>query len=440
MNVEIYSVLTLITVSITLAYSFYICPFRPHQFLLVSFMFSFGIRPLLTTYCDTFISFYRYSDDLYAQGTMLSLIYSFFLCTPVFLFSRFSKNSKKSIIIEQAELEIYLKFLLFLNILVVFVCLAIYGVAILPGVRTVGLSLAAPGSQVFYAIVSVITPLSIAIIVFLGLTHTFDKKLVICLIVTVGCAMVFNQRGNIIAGFFLGLYICAVFSRSRFFRNAGKKLFVLSIIVLVAMYARPAISYLISLLVQSDAVNSPLVYGNQSLACKISMTPNQEHDQVWPIALEYISIHGNNWFTNILHAFTRPFYSLDQREALGLLTVNDALNIFNDRFNYLVLNLGFSLPGMIYQYISIGPFFVVSGFLLFSLTVFLENKIEVQSYKSRTILKFYFLSVFVNFINGPIDDSLKWLVFSVFSVVILHCIFLCYLTLVNSLKKLRFLF
>ncbi|HIF9133594.1 TPA: hypothetical protein ACX6QB_001900 [Photobacterium damselae] len=412
----------IITISIiSLLYSFYIAPFKPHQVVLFFILFSFGFRPFFTSMCDAFRPFYRFDLELYSQGVYLSLIYVIFFIIPIILYSRRVSFNKDKLSINILELEFYLKLITLIVLLTVFACFLVYGKTILPGYRTVGLSLVAPGSQVYYAIVSTLSPIAISILFFLMLNVKVKIQYILYLFLLLILTMIFNQRGSIINGCFIGLFLSATFSRKIFFKNGLKKIIVILAICLFSLYSRVIILDIVSSVFNDN--NSMQIVSNankESFSCKIAMTPNQEHDQVWPVALMYIEQHGNDMYKSIYSSIFRPFYSLDDRETMGIMTVNDQLNIFNDRINYLTLNFGFSLPGMIYQYFSIGYFFIFSSFFISLVIVKMENKIRLNSMGIKSVIVVCLLFNFVNFITGPWDDNLKWFMFTTILIFLFY--------------------
>jgi hypothetical protein len=399
---------------ITLAILFRLSPFRYSQIVILFAVFSFVVRPVSSALCDNFHPFYYFDSLLYVKGVYISLAYFFFYMMGLLLFIR-SKSSMEPVYVNFLEVKRLLTVLLVIILLVDIACLALFGTAILPGIRTTGLSKAAAGAQIFFAITSSLTFVATALSVLLLvqdrkslLSNVF--KLCACFVLS----MIFYQRGSFIMGGIFGLFLLACIDRKFLFQDISKKVVLFASLLLVILYGRPLISQTIAIAFPNETNITEYVKYEKPLECKISNTANQEHDQVWPTLLSYTEQEGYDLYKNIVASISRPFLSADEREKFGLMTSVDTLNIYNDRDTYLSRNFGFSISVVHYHYYSIGLVSVMFAFILGAFTSLLENKMNVFGEVGRNeILKLAVFYQIILLLNSAFDERLKWVVINI---------------------------
>ncbi|EOC1800109.1 hypothetical protein ACI1IE_002116 [Vibrio vulnificus] len=404
---------TLISVCI-LTYLFYVAPFRQTQVALVYMVFSFQIRPIASGLCDNFRSFYYFSENLYVEG----VIYSSIVVTCVALICMVSyRPNAKIVSVDVPSLRNLTNILLILSTATVFFALLIYGTSILPGFRTAGLSKSAPGSQIFFAFTSVFAMFGVSLISFLFLTKNSSLKYSLCVFVVFFLlVMVFNQRGALIGGIFIGMFLSGMVNRKYIFKDIKSKISLIVALLIIAAYGRAIIYNVVDVFTKVDSIEYVSHVESQSLFCKISSKPNQEHDQVWPVLFKYEQEHGNDFYRNLLSSVFRSFLSADERMDNNLMTAVDTLNIYNDRSTYLGKNFGFSIPGMLYQYYSVGIVFFITLPIIYILSTFYENRIKIVRLNAQTFFKIVLLNQFVVFFTNAWDERLKWLIISVLAM------------------------
>jgi len=398
---------------ISLCYLFYVSPFRQTQVALLYILFSFQIRPLATGLCNDFSSFYFFTEKLYIDG----VVYSSIMITIVSVVCALGYRPNHPVVsVDTLSLKRLNNLLLLLCFVFVSLALIIFGTSILPGFRTAGLSKSAPGSQIFFAITSVFAMFGVAITVFLYLSRRATlKNSMVTFLGYFFLVMVFNQRGALIGGIFIGLYISGFVGRAYIFRNVKDKLIIFVSILVVATYARPAIQSVVEFFVDTNphSVSALNIEDNRSLACKIARKPNQEHDQVWPVILMFESEHGSDYYNNIFSSIFRSFLSAEERMSNNLMTAVDTLNIYNDKDTYLSKNFGFSIPGVLYQYYSVGLLFFFTLPMIFYICTFIENKIKIYELNEKTIFKFVIVNQVVVLLVNAWDERLKWFVITI---------------------------
>ncbi|MGI9887709.1 hypothetical protein [Vibrio chagasii] len=402
----------------TLVFLFNVSPFRYSQIVILFAVFSFVVRPISSALCDTFYSFYYFDKTLYIEGVYISLAYFFFYMMGLILFVR-RKINLVPVTINILEIKRLLTLLLIIILFVDIACLVVFGVAILPGIRTTGLSKAASGAQVFFAVTSSLTFVATALCVLLLIQD--KKSLMSSLIKLCLCfalSMIFYQRGSFIMGGIFGLFLVACIDRNALFKDIFRKIVLFVSLTLVILYGRTLVSQAIAIIFPQDTNFTEFVKYEQPLECKISNKANQEHDQVWPTLITYTEQEGYDFYKNIIASISRPFLSADDREKYGLMTSVDTLNIFNDRDTYLNKNFGFSLSVVHYHYYSIGLVSVLFAFFLGSITSLLENKMYVHELGRRGILKLAIIYQIILLFNSAFDERLKWVVINILLITI----------------------
>jgi hypothetical protein len=408
-------ILSLVVNGSGLAYLFSKSPFRYSQFIGVLSLFSFSVRPLAVEACDAFRPFYFFSQSLYDYGVLvgngattlyvIGLLFGTRRTTPVGV-----GNLR--------DVRMFTTIVVLICAFIDLVSLAYFGVSILPGLRTTGLQEAASGSQIAFALVSVLTTLGVGAAVFAAIN---DRKqggsLMIAamhLTALFALSMIFYQRGPFIIGILFGFFLSGLVD-SRFYRaNLARNLLLLSTIFLVAAYGRDLVTNTVLFVLEdagsSHATISPITVDSE--ICKLANSANQEHDQVWPSAVSYVDRFGPDWYRNLIASLFRPFLSAMERDSFQLFTATDQLNIFNSADVYLSSNFGFSLSPFQYHYYSLGIFFLLVCPCIGWVVAKLENKsggrlIDI----SRLVAIFYIFSL-AQLTTSPIDEQLKWTVVS----------------------------
>jgi hypothetical protein len=319
---------------------------------------------------------------------------------------------------DKAKLRLLANYLFFLTVAFLALAIVIFGQSILPGTRSTGLSKAASGSQVFFAIVSTLVVPAIAIRIFLFVEPRSSKqrrlKDLIFIGVLIMLSMIFYQRGPAIQGIILGFFLSTAYLPKRRFYLFMRMLPLLVLGAVVIMEGRSMVSQGVSWLYGSEKIASYHSPVAKSRSCKIAMSGSQEHDQVWPTVFEFTSQVGHDYYKNLFAAVFRPFYTVEERDLMGLQTSVDSLNLFNDSETYLSRNFGFSITSWQYQYFSIGILVFPMAVFLGLFSAKLENRLIASN--DLDVMKFFrVLIVFhvVGMLNGAFDERLKWVVFSV---------------------------
>lgn len=387
------------------------CGFRPSQYLSLIALFSFAVRPFATAQCDFFVPFYYFEPGLYADGVYLGngalTLYNMGLLVA----------ARRQIAVPKfalAELALLADFTLIVAVVLDLVTLSLFGTAILPGVRTTGLQQAAAGSQIFFAMVSGLTVVGFGLAVACAIIQ--PRGMMRSLVRIVGffaISMLFYQRGALLLGGVLGLMIASTFDPRFYTKRAGRTVAVLVLLVMVAMFARPIITAVVTQFEPATQVSGsagPVV--PQTAACSIANVANQEHDQVWPTTFVFVERYGPDYFRNIAAAFLRPFINADERDNLGFTTSVDSLNLYNDAQSYLDFNFGFSISSFQYYYYSVGYFCLIMVLMVGFATSYVENKMGNNSsiIDSRLLIRSLLILNFVILFASPVDEQLKWAV------------------------------
>lgn len=398
--------------------------FRPSQFFAATALFSFAVRPLASEACEFFTPFYYFELGLYERGVILANVGLTVFVAGLFIGAR---PIRKGFAVNTRQLGYFAEFLLAIAALLDIAALQLFGTAILPGVRTTGLQQAASGSQIFFAAVSAVTVLGMGLSVLCFLTRQPGMSVLRMILRIAGfflISMIFYQRGALLVGIVFGMFLMGLYDSRFFIRNKVRMMSVFAGMLLLATLGRQLITEVVALVEPSVAVAEQSVVGvNDSVACRIANTANQEHDQVWPTLIPYVDQYGADHFANVTAAVFRPFLSASQRDRLDLTTSVDALNIYNDSQSYLDLNFGFSISVIQYHYFSMGSLFVLSLAVAGFFTSRIENAID----RVRNVVidaRFMIRAVLVlngsYLLNGPFDEQLKWALIN--SVVGLGCV------------------
>lgn len=390
-------------------------PFRPSLVILTYSFFSFSIRPIAVATCSQFSPFYMFNQRDYEIGILLvnGCIFIYLLS-----YAAFFKRGLRVDVIDYSGLRKLANVIFILIVLFLVVALAIFGPAILPGMRTTGLSKAASGSQVFFAIVStlVVPAIALRILLFSDRGSTWKVRAVDMIMISIIMilSMIFYQRGPAIQGVALGMFL-ALISKNRnrvylYFRMVP--LLLLGAIVVIE--GRSLVSKSVVSVYGGGAVASSYSTDTRSLSCRVAMSGSQEHDQVWPTVFEYVERNGPDYYKNLFSAIFRPFYSAEERDKMNLSTSVDALNIFNDPDTYLDRNFGFSITGWQYHYFSAGVLVLPFAFIIGMTSAVLENRIiRSSTLNYYTFLRLLIVVQLIGFLNGAFDERLKWLIFSI---------------------------
>lgn len=395
-------------------YLFYKYPFRPSFIIVLYSFFSFGVRPLAVSLCEDFSPFYMFKQATYDLGVLVTN-----LCVFIYLLS-YLFAARSGVVIksyDKKKLRYFSKYLFALTVAFLILAVSIFGQTILPGTRSTGLSKAASGSQVFFAIVSTLVVPAIALRIFLFIEPQSSmqqrSKDLICIAVLIVLSMLFYQRGPAIQGIILGFFLSTAYLSKRRLYLFMRVLPLLLLGAVVILEGRSIVSQGVSWFYGAEKIISSQSTDGITRSCKIAMSGSQEHDQVWPTVFEFTAQVGHDYYMNLFAAVFRPFYTAEEREIMGLQTSVDSLNLFNDSETYLGKNFGFSITGWQYQYFSIGILVFPMAIVLGLLSALLENKLLV----SHTLDISKFLRVLVIFhivgmLNGAFDERLKWVVFS----------------------------
>ena len=366
-----------------LGHSFLRSPFRPSQYISLIMLYSFSVRPIATSYCATFLPFYLYDDYSYAIGSIIGISCLCLYTTGLML-------ARRSVIKPTAIDFVWLQRLSNLALIGCLVldiaALGIYGSVFLPGQRQAGLSITAPGSQIFFALVSILTLIGTAIVVF-GVTSDRVKvslsNSAIRFLMFFSLSMIFIQRGALLSGIVLGLFMSSIYSSTFFIKNIWRSLGALVGIFVVASQGRWLISALVGHFTGTGTPDAMPAERGVGFACGIANVSSQEHDQVWPTLLHYTQLFGYDYYYNLVSSIVRPFLTSDQRSGLGYLTSVDTLNIYNNASVYLTSNFGFSISPFQYHFYSV-------GFLVFPIALALglassavENTMARQALTAR---------------------------------------------------------
>lgn len=398
-------------------YLFKMSAFRYSQIIILFALYSFVVRPISTAWCDSFNPFYMFDKNLYIEGVYISLFYLLFYSAGLILFIKPGKTAEVKIDID--SINKIINILIFIVIFVDLLCLLKFGVVILPGVRTTGLSKAAPGAQVYFSIVSSLIFIATALCLCLLILNRNDfKKNLFKLLLCFLLCIIFYQRGSFVMGFFFGLFLVGFIDKNKLYDDFFKKITIISIVLFSIFFGRAFISSTVSYIFPNDAVYKTHVTNKTSIACNISNKANQEHDQVWPAVLKYTEEYGFDYYNNILAALTRPFFTAEERDELGLKTSVDTLNIYNDRNTYLNYNFGFSISVIQYHYYSIGVFSIILAFIFGCITSILENKMQVREVTIIKLFKVVILYQIVLLFNTSFDERLKWVVINILLMII----------------------
>ena len=399
----------------TWVYLFFTFPFRPSLIVVLYSFFSFSIRPISVSLCENFSPFYMYNAHTYDLGVLLTNI-CVFLYLIFYLITARSGRAIEGY--DKIRLRRFANYLLFLTTGVLVLAVLIFGQAILPGMRATGLSKAAAGSQIFFAIVSTLVVPAIALRIFLFVDPKSSRQSryldVIAIVVLMSLSMLFYQRGPAIQGIVLGIFVSSSYLLRRKIYLLFRLLPLMILGVFVIVEGRAIVSQSVLWIYGGENLSASNSGQSRSLSCKIAMSGSQEHDQVWPTVFEFTRQMGHDYYKNLFAAIFRPFYSAEERDFIGLQTSVDALNLFNDSDTYLSKNFGFSITGWQYQYFSIGILVIPLAVLLGSLSALLENRMVNSS--QLTVFGFLRIVIFfqlIGFVNGAFDERLKWLVFSV---------------------------
>lgn len=402
-----------------LAYMFMRAPFRPSQFILAVMTYSFCVRPIASGLCENFYPFYLYTEKLYIQGVLISSVCIAVFATGLAVSLRHREMRRK---VDFPRLKKLANWMLVGCIVTDALALIIYGLAFLPGERETGLSLAAPGSQVFFALVTIMTIIGVAVTIFgalVGRQHFSIGESLLKLAGFFLLSMIFFQRGALLNGIVLGLFLASLYSRTFYLSNIGRSLAAVSAVFLVAFQGRSIITAVVNWAsgdTTSEAVR-PLTY-NESFACGISNHGSQEHDQVWPTVLQYVTTFGPDGYRNLLAAVTRPFLTSDQRDQMGALTSVDNLNIYNNAHNYLTFNFGFSISAFQYHFYSAGYLTLMIAFILGVVASMVENRMSRQNLTLMGFLITFLLFQLLLLITGAIDEQLRWSILSAVLAVV----------------------
>lgn len=374
-------------------------------------MYSFCVRPIASELCDTFRPFYLYTDDLYAQGAVVGIVCLCLYTTGLMLGLRAVARPRT---IDFPWLRDVATLALVSCILLDAAALAIYGAIFLPGEREAGLSITAPGSQIFFALVSVMTLIGTAITVFGATSDRVQVSTVstgIRFFLFFLLSMIFIQRGALLSGIVLGLFMSSIYSKTFYLKNIWRSLTALGGVLFIAFQGRVFISHVIALMTGKPVVEDVGVW-RDTLACRIANQGSQEHDQVWPTVFQYLSIHGPDYYFNLVASLARPFLSSAQRAGLGFLTSVDNLNIYNNASVYLTSNFGFSISPFQYHYYSAGIFALPIALALGFFSSQTENAMARYPMTAHGFVFFVFLYQLLLLLNGAFDEQLRWSVLS----------------------------
>lgn len=424
-----WTILSLTYTGALLVYMFMRAPFRPSQFMLAVMIYSFCVRPIASGLCENFSPFYLYTESLYIQGVLLSNACLAIFATGLAISLRNRETQRE---VDFPRLKTFANWMLIGCVVVDVAAIAIYGLAFLPGQRQTGLSLAAPGSQVFFALVTIMTVIGVAVTIFgalVGRQHVSVQGSLLKLGAFFLLSMIFFQRGALLNGIVLGLFLASLYSRTFYLNNIGRSLAAVAAVFVVAFQGRNIITGVVNWASGNNA--SPAVLSltyKQSFACSISNRGSQEHDQAWPAVLQYGSHFGPDGYRNLLAAITRPFMTSSQRDQSGALTSVDNLNIYNDAHNYLTYNFGFSISPFQYHFYSAGYAVLLIAFGLGVAASLVENSMSRQNLTLMGFLLIFLLFQLLLLITGAIDEQLRW---SILSAVL--AIFFVFVTRVRFL-------
>jgi hypothetical protein len=381
-------------------------------------MYSFCARPIASGMCDAFLPFYFYTDDLYAQGTVIGIVCLCLYTTGLMLGLRAVSRQR---VVDFSWLHRVATLALVSCILLDVTALAIYGAIFLPGEREAGLGITAPGSQVYFALVSVMTLIGTAITAFGATSGRVQVSIVsagVRFFLFFLLSMIFFQRGALLSGIVLGLFMSSIYSKTFFLKNVWRSLAALAGVIFIAFQGRAFISRVIALVSGKPMVEEVGVW-RDTLVCRIANQGSQEHDQVWPTVIHYQSIYGPDYYFNLIASLLRSFLSSAQRAELGFLTSVDSLNIYNNASTYLTLNFGFSISPFQYHYYSAGIFALPISLALGFFSSRTENAMASHPMTARGFVLFVFLYQLLLLLNGAFDEQLRWSVLSCLLVLML---------------------
>ena len=408
-----WTLLTLIYTGGLLAYMFTRTPFRPSQFMLAVMIYSFCVRPIASGLCGNFSPFYLYTEQLYIQGVLIACVCLAVFATGLAVSLRRQEKERK---VDFFQLKIFANWMLIGCIVVDVAAIAIYGLAFLPGQRQTGLSLAAPGSQVFFALVTIMTIIGVAVTIFGALVGRQQVSIQGSLLKLAGfflLSMIFFQRGALLHGIVLGLFMASLYSRTFYLSNIWRSVAAVAAVFVVALQGRNIITAAVNW-VSGNTTSHTVQYltYKESFACSISNRGSQEHDQAWPTVLQYVGNFGPDGYHNLFAAISRPFLTSDQRDRMGVLTSVDNLNIYNDAQNYLTLNFGFSISPFQYHFYSAGYLALIIAFGLGVAASLIENSMSRQNLTLTGFLIIFLLFQVLLLITGAIDEQLRWSILS----------------------------
>jgi hypothetical protein len=365
-----------------------------------------------------------FNPNTYNIGTTLANL-ALDLFTVVVVFA--TRMSKPTIHFNALDIYKFSTFLVFTLAIVDASTLIIFGQDILPGFRSAGLQATAAGSQISFAIVSVITILGVGLTVFSHVSSeikTSNAGVTARLLAFTVFSMIFYQRASMILGLMFGLFLCGIMNRKFINNSLTKSISAIALVFIIAVFARTFITDVVERVV-GFSINSAQVSfeENPSFACKIANSPNQEHDQVWPVTISYVDAYGPDHYYNLVAAVFRPFLNSESRDTLGLLTSVDSLNIYNDSSNYLTKNFGFSLSAMSYHYYSLGPLFLIVFPILGLFTTSIENLTQSKKIDFKRTGALFVSFNLLQLFFGAIDEQLKWLVINIVGYYILLVLF-----------------
>ena len=386
-------------------------PFRPSQFFILVSIFSFCIRPIATSSCDFFRPFYFFNPAMYFSGVVFANI-GLTLFSSALLFTTRQSNSTQNV--DPLEFNRFSNYIVILLVITDVFALVVFGQAILPGFRDSGLQATAQGSQVVFAVVNLLTVLGVASSLFCYISPRVNApvlKAALRLLIIFLLSMLFYQRGPFISGVLLGLFICSIDDRNFIYRNYKKVILALTIVLIVAVLGRPLILLIFELIAGSAGLQNSFTFVSQeSLHCGIANSPNQEHDQVWPILITYVDTFGPDYYYNLLSSIFRPFLNSEDRDRWGLFTSVDALNTYNDAKTYLDKNFGFSLSAFNYHYFALGPLFLAVTPILGVTTGFVENSVKSPRINLVSFGKIFLKYNLLITMFGAVDEQIKWLI------------------------------
>lgn len=407
--------------SFALAYLFVKYPFRPTQYIVLIAMYSFTVRPIATSLCDTFSPFYMYTAELYSEGALLGIgLLSLYVTGLVFGARRQPQQAE----VDFAWLRSLATWSLMGCIFLDLGALALYGTVFLPGERQAGLQMTAPGIQIFFAFVSIFTVIGVSVTTF-GATSSQSRfslaRIAVYLVLFFVLSMAFSQRGALLSGIVLGLFMSGLRSRTFYKENIRRTLAALVGITFIAFQGRSIIANVVGFFTGSSAGQGwvDLVgYSGETLPCRIANQSAQEHDQAWPTLLQYVDTFGPDYYVNLVAALARSFLGSGQRDALNLLTSVDQLNIYNNAGVYLSSNFGFSISPFQYHYFSAGLIAVPIALLLGIGSSWTENTMSRCRLDALGFVKFFILYQVLMLLNSAVDEQLRWSILSSLVIVI----------------------